>query len=66
MGLLLSIQRVLWVACLVVQVLLMGAIIQRRLARRYRFFLAYLIVEAAAGVVLIRDACSINEPYPKM
>lgn len=54
MGLLLSIQRVLWVACLVVQVLLIGAMIQRRLARRYRFFLAYLAVEAAAGVVLIQ------------
>ncbi len=54
MGPLLSIQRVLWVACLVVQVLLIGAIIQRGLARRYRFFLAYLVVEAIAGVVLIQ------------
>ena len=54
MDLLLSVQRVLWVACLVVQVLLIGAIIQRRLAKRYRFFLAYLIVEAIIGVVLIQ------------
>ena len=54
MGLLLSIQRVLWVACLVVQVLLIGAMIQRRLARRYRFFLAYLVVEAIFGVILIQ------------
>jgi len=54
MGLLLSFQRVLWVACLVVQVLLIGAIVQRGLARRYRFFLAYLIVEAITGVVLIQ------------
>jgi hypothetical protein len=54
MDLLLSIQRVLWVACLVAQVLLIGAIFQRRIARRYRFFLAYLIVEAATGVVLFQ------------
>jgi hypothetical protein len=51
---LLSIERVLWVACLVAQVLLIGAIFRRRIARRYRFFLAYLIVELCAGLVLLQ------------
>jgi hypothetical protein len=50
----LSVLRVLWAACLVAQVLLIGAIFQRRIARRYRFFLAYLIVELCAGVVLLQ------------
>jgi hypothetical protein len=50
----LAIQRVLWVACLVAQVLLIGAIFQRKIAKQYRFFLAYLIVEAGAGVVLLQ------------
>jgi hypothetical protein len=50
----LSVLRVLWVACLVAQVLLIGAIFRRRIARRYRFFLAYLIVELCAGVVLLQ------------
>ena len=51
---LLAAQRVLWLACLVAQVLLIGAIFQRGIAKQYRFFLAYLIVEAAAGVVLVQ------------
>jgi len=51
---LLAIQRALWVACLVAQVLLIGAIFQRRIVRSYRFFVAYLVVEAAAGVVLLQ------------
>ena len=51
---LLSIERVLWVACLVAQVLLIGAIFQRRIAKGYRFFLAYLIVELCTGVVLLQ------------
>jgi hypothetical protein len=50
----LAVQRGLWVACLVAQVLLIGAIFQRRIARQYRFFLAYLIVEMCAGVVLLQ------------
>jgi hypothetical protein len=50
----LALQRGLWVACLVAQVLLIGAIFQRRIAKRYRFFLAYLIVEACAGAVLLQ------------
>src|SRR5215467_8669442 len=50
----LALQRGLWVACLVAQVLLIGAIFQRRIARQYRFFLAYLIVEMCAGVVLLQ------------
>jgi hypothetical protein len=51
---LLSIERVLWVACLVAQVLLIGAIFRRRIARQYRFFLAYLMVELCTGVVLLQ------------
>ena len=51
---LLALQRGLWVACLVAQVLLIGAIFQRRIAKRYRFFLAYLIVEVGAGVALLQ------------
>jgi len=50
----LSILRVLWVACLVAQVLLIGAIFQRRIAKRYRFFLAYLMVELCTGIVLLQ------------
>jgi hypothetical protein len=50
----LALQRGLWVACLVAQVLLIGAIFQRRIAKQYRFFLAYLIVEFGAGVVLLQ------------
>ena len=34
----LILQRGLWVACLAAQVLLIGAILQRRIARQYRFF----------------------------
>jgi hypothetical protein len=50
----LSVLRVLWVACLVAQVLLIGAIFQRRIAKGYRFFLAYLIVELCTGVALLQ------------
>ena len=50
----LPVLRVLWVACLVAQVLLVGAIFQRKIARRYRFFLAYLVVEFGTGVVLLQ------------
>ncbi len=56
----LILQRGLWVACLVAQVLLIGAIFQRRIARHYRFFLAYLIVETCAGVVLLQ--IPVNTP----
>jgi len=51
---LLALQRGLWVACLVAQVVLIGAIFQRRISKQYRFFLAYLIVEMATGVVLLQ------------
>jgi len=50
----LSALRVLWAACLVAQVLLVGAIFQRKIARQYRFFLAYLIVEFGTGVILLQ------------
>jgi len=50
----LSVIRVLWVACLVAQVLLVGAIFQRKIAKRYRFFLAYLVVEFGSGVMLLQ------------
>lgn len=50
---LLAIQRALWVACLAAQVLLIGAIFQRRIAKGYSLFLAYLVMEAGAGVVLL-------------
>lgn len=50
---LLAIQRALWVACLAAQVLLVGAIFQRRIAKGYPLFLAYLLMEAGSGVVLL-------------
>lgn len=51
---LLAVQRVLWVACLAAQVALIGAIFQNGIAKRYRFFVAYLAVEVCAGVVLLQ------------
>ena len=51
---LLAVQRVLWVACLAAEVALIGAIFQNRIAKRYRFFVAYLVVDVCAGVVLIQ------------
>lgn len=50
---LLAIQRGLWVACLAAQVLLIGAIFQRRIAKGYSLFLAFLLMEAGSGVVLL-------------
>ncbi|HTR37361.1 MAG TPA: hypothetical protein VMH80_15755 [Bryobacteraceae bacterium] len=50
---LLAIQRALWVACLAAQVLLIGAIFQRRIAKGYSLFLAFLLMEAGSGVVLL-------------
>jgi hypothetical protein len=42
------VQRAIWTACLTAEVLLIVAIFARSLARRYRFFLASLIVEVVA------------------
>jgi hypothetical protein len=59
-----TVQRVLWVASVTAEVLLIAAIIQRRLAGRYPFFLAYLIVEAASVLLLLHiDYRSISYAY---
>ena len=51
---LLALQRALWVACLAAEVLLVGAVFQRRLARRYALFASYLALDAVGGALLIQ------------
>jgi hypothetical protein len=49
-----SIQRGLWVASLAAQMLLIGALISRGLARRFPFFTVYLAFEVLSGVLLMQ------------
>jgi hypothetical protein len=50
----LAIQRGLWVAVLAAQVLLIGSLVQKKLARRYPFFILYLAADAVWGVTLMQ------------
>ena len=51
---LINVQRGLWVACLVAQVLLIDKICYQRLLRRYVWFTLYLAAEVVWGVVLVQ------------
>jgi hypothetical protein len=51
---LLALQRALWVACMAAEVMLVGALYHRRLARRYALFVTYLALDVASGVLLIQ------------
>jgi hypothetical protein len=51
---LLFIQRILWTACIAAQVLLIGSLFTRGLARKYPFFLLYLLSEVISSIVLIQ------------
>src|SRR5260370_36722489 len=49
-----NIQRGLWVATLAAEVLLIGALISRSLARRFPFFTLYLAVDVLLSVLLMQ------------
>ncbi len=49
-----NIQRALWVASVAAQVLLIGALISRGLARRFPFFTVYLAFEVLSDVLLMQ------------
>ena len=51
---LLALQRALWVACLAAEVLLVGAMVYRRLVRRYPLFASYMALDAVGGALLIQ------------
>jgi hypothetical protein len=50
----LALQRARWVACMAAEVMLVGALYQRKLVRRYALFATYLVMDVASGVLLIQ------------
>lgn len=56
MELLLSIQRVLWAACLLAESLVLFRLLRERLVKRYPLFAAFLITDLVCSIVLLQIA----------
>jgi hypothetical protein len=52
--LLLSIQRVLWAACLLAESLVLFGLVRERLLKRYPLFASFLVIDIVCGIVLMQ------------